>query len=299
MVEFWINGLSLRLHDKSGDERTLPNNYREWFTAVVQDETIAGGLGRSLLASQVSFLFSLDENWTRGHIIPLFTSPDGQKFLQAWDGFLVWGRFNTPLVEALLPAFLAALPRLGTDLADRRQRFIEFFTVLVVFHVDDPTIQLLPDLFTNGTLEDRSTFASQLGFFLRQMDESARHNLWERWLHRYWENRLQSVPLPLDDIEVKQMLEWLPHLGELFPQGVTLAVSAPLTQIEHAHLTYEMQESDLVTRFPTETAKLLIYLCPRIQGYHGTYIRKIAEQLHALDIELQRKLKEALAHAGF
>ncbi len=299
VVEFWINGLSLHLHDKSGDERILPRNYREWFTSVVQDETIVGGLGRSLLASQVAFLFGLDESWTREHIIPLFSSPDAQKFSQAWDGFLVWGRFNTPLVDALLPAFLAALARLDTDLADRRQRFIEFFTVLAVFHVDDPTIQLLPDLFKNGTLEDRSTFASQLGFFLRQMDESARHNLWERWLHRYWKNRLQSVPLPLDDIEVKQMLEWLPHLGELYPQGVTLAISAPLTQIEHAHLTYEMQESDLVTRFQTETAKLLIYLCPRIQGYHGTYIRKIAEQLHALDIELQRKLKQALAHAGF
>lgn len=91
VVEFWINGLSLRLRDKPRDERTLPNNYRDWFTAIARDETNVGGLGRSLLASQVAFLFALDEAWAREHIIPLFSSPDAQKFSQAWDGFLVWG----------------------------------------------------------------------------------------------------------------------------------------------------------------------------------------------------------------
>lgn len=48
VVEFWINGLSLRLRDKPRDERTLPNNYRDWFTAIVRDETNVGGMGRSL-----------------------------------------------------------------------------------------------------------------------------------------------------------------------------------------------------------------------------------------------------------
>lgn len=299
VVEFWINGLSLRLQKKSGGERTLPNNYREWFTIVVKDETFAGGMGRSLLASQVAFLFALDEDWTREYIIPLFTSSDAQKFLQAWDGFLVWGRFNAPLVEALLPAFLAAIPRLGTDLAHRRQRFIEFLTVLTVFHVDDPTLQLLPAFFKDGNLQDRSIFAIQLGFFLQQMEEPARYNLWERWLYNYWKNRLQSVPLPLNRVEVENMLEWLPHLGELFPQGVSLAISAPLSKIEHARFLYKFQESDLVTRFPTDIAKLLIYLCPRVQGYHGTYICNIAKILPALDSKLQLTLNESMARAGF
>lgn len=299
LVEFWINGLSLRLHDKSGDERTLPDNYREWFTTVAHKETITGGLGRSVLASQVAFLFGLNENWTREHIIPLFTSTDAQKFSQAWDGFLVWGRFNIQLVEALQPAFLAALPRLGTDLADRRRRFIEFFTMIAVSYVDDPTHALLPALFNNNSIEDRINFASQIGFFLRQMDEPARKSLWERWLRSYWQNRLNSVPLLLEETEARQMLEWLPYLGEQYPQGVALAVRASITRIEHTNLTYQMQKSDLVTRFPAESAELLIYLCPRVQGYHGRYISIIAKRLPTLDSELQRRLSEAMARAGF
>lgn len=298
VVELWLDGLSLRLRDRPRDERALPNNYCDWFTAIVQDEANVGGMGRSLLASRVAFLFELDETWTREHIIPLFTSPDANKFAQAWDGFLVWGRLNTQLVEALQPAFLSALQRLGTDLAYRRRRFIEFFTALVVFHVSDPRLHLLPALFDNGSQEDRVTFASQIGFFLRHMAEYTRRDLWDRWLHRYWQDRLQSVPLPLDEAEVRTMMEWLPHLGELFPQGVSLAVSAPAAQIKHTSLMYEMGKSDLVTRFPTETAELLIYLCNRAPGYHATGISTIARRLPPLNPELRRRLDESMARVG-
>src|SRR5690606_20408360 len=98
IVEFWINGLSLLVRGKSGVERAMPESYRHWFTLVVQDTTSKGGMGRSLLASQAAFLFGLDEAWTRQHVIPLFSDPDRQRFAQAWDGFLVWGRLYPTLV---------------------------------------------------------------------------------------------------------------------------------------------------------------------------------------------------------
>lgn len=298
LVEFWVNGLSLLLRDKTGSQRALPNDYRKWFTLVALDNTIVGGLGRSLLASQVAFLFSLDKDWTREQIIPLFTSLDPQKFAQAWDGFLVWGQFNPSLVEALQPAFLEALPRLGLELADNRRRFIEFFTALAVFHVDDPTLDLLPALFKSGSPEDRSNFASQLGFFLRQMDDSTRQGLWDRWLSSYWTNRLAAILAPLNEAEAKNMLEWLPHLAGLYPQGVALAIKMPLSKIEHSDLSYKMQKSDLVTQFPTETAELLIYLCPRLEGYHASYISTIEKRLPPLVPELRLRLDEAMAMAG-
>lgn len=299
LMEFWINGLSLLLHEKYGDERTLPDNYREWFTIVVQTETNAGGFGRSILASQVAFLFDINADWTRKYLIPLFSSPDTKKFSQSWDGFLVWGRLNTPLVDELMPAFLMAIPRLVTDLAEQRQRFIEFFTALAVFHVNDPTIQLLPELFKNGVLDDRINFASYLEFFLQQMDEAELQNLWGRWLNRYWKSRLDSVTLPLAEAEAKKMLGWLPHLGSLFPQGVSLATSAPLnSKIEDAFFLYEIQESDLVTQFPTETAELLIYLCPHVAGYQTGIISTIAQRFPPLAPELHHRLGEALAVIG-
>lgn len=298
IVEFWVNGLSLLMRGKKGAERALPDNYRQWFTMVVRDATSKGGLGRSLLASQTAFLFGLDEPWTRQHLIPLFSEADRPKFAQAWDGFLVWGRLYPTLVEALMPAFLGALQRLSANLPDRRRRFIEFFTALAVFHVADPTQQLLPALFQHGSMEDRIGFASHLGYFLRQMQPATKKQMWDTWLHRYWLGRLQGVLAALDEAEIRKMLEWLPHLGEVFPVASSLAARAPTIQIEHSHLLIELRDSDLVTRYPAETAELLIYLCNCVVGYHAADLRTVAARLPALAPALRRNLDEALARLG-
>lgn len=298
IVEFWINGLSLFVHGKTGAERLMPENYRHWFTRVVQDATSKGGMGRSLLASQTAFLFGLDEAWTRQHVIPLFIDPDRQKFAQAWDGFLVWGRLYPALVDALLPAFIAAMPRLAADLDDRRRRFIEFYTALAAFHISDPTQHLLPALFQHGSLEDRLAFASHLGYFLRQMQQAAKQQLWNGWLRRYWQDRLQGVLAALDEAEIRKMLEWLPHLGDAFPDAVDLAVRSPAIRIEHSRVLYELRKSELVTRFAVVTAELLIYLANCLAGYHTADLEKIDARLPPIPAQVRSRVDEALARAG-
>jgi hypothetical protein len=298
IVEFWINGLSLLLRGKTGAERLMPEDYRNWLTLVVQDVTSKGGMGRSLLASQTAFLFGLDEAWTRQNIIPLFSDSDGQKFAQAWDGFLVWGRLPPALVEVLMPAFLVAVSRCATDLHDRRRRFIEFYTALAVFHVSDPTEQLLPVLFKQGSLEDRLAFASQLGYFLPKMQQEAKQQLWNGWLRRYWHDRSQGVLAALDEAEIQKMLEWLPHLGDAFPDAVSLAVRFPMIKIKHSHVLYQLLESDLVTRFPFDTAELLIYLANCIAVYQASYLAKINARLPPMPVQLRSRIDEAFARAG-
>lgn len=298
IVEFWINGLSLLMQGKTGPERVLPENYRQWFTLVVQDSTVNGGLGRSLIASQTAFLFSLDETWTREHVIPLFSEPDRQKFIQAWDGFLMWGRLYPELADALMPAFVAAMPRFVADLGDRRRKFSELFTALAAFHTSDPTQHLLPALFQHGSLEDRISFASHLGYFLHQMDSAAKQQLWSRWLHRYWHDRSQGVLAALDETEIRRMLEWLPHLDDAFPVAVTLAVRFPTIQIEHSSVLDELNKSDLVTRYPIECAELLIYFAKCVVGYHMADLAKLSARLPPIPAQVRSRIDEAFALAG-
>ena len=275
----------------------MPENYRHWFTLVMQDATSKGGMGRSLLASQTAFFFGLDETWARQHVIPLFTDPDRQKFAQAWDGFLVRGRLYPALVEALMPAFLAAMSH-ATDLHDRRRRFIEIYTALAVFHVFDPMQQLMPALFQHGSLEDQIAFASHLGHFLRQMQQPAKQQLWDGWLHHYWQDRLQGVLAVLKEAEIRKMLEWLLHLGDAFPDAVALAVRSPTIRIEHSHVLYELHKSELVTRFPTETAELLIYLAACTVDYHAADLAKVDARLPSIPTQLRGRVDEAFARAG-
>jgi hypothetical protein len=298
IVEFWVNGLSLLLRDKTGAERVMPENYRNWFTLVMQDVTSKGGMGRSVLASQTAFLFGLDEEWSRRNVIPLFSDPDRRRFAQAWDGFLVWGRLYPALVDALLPAFIAAMPRLASDVNDRRRRFIEFYTALAAFHVSDPTQHLLPALFQHGSLADRKAFASHLGYFLRQMQQPAIQQLWDGWLNRYWRDRLQGVLAALHETEVEAMLKWLPHLGNAFPDAVALVARFPPIRIDHGSVLFELRDSELVTRFPAETAELLIYLSNCTIGYHATDLSTIDARLPPIPAELRRRLDEAFARAG-
>ena len=297
IVEFWISGLSLTVSEKKGAERVMPDHYRQWFETVLQDETIKGGFGRSLIAMQTSFLFGLSEDWSHKNIIPLFSDESKQKFAQAWDGFLMSCRLYPSLVDALLPAFIDAMPRLDAEM-NKRQEFIQLYAALTVFHVTNPTQQLLPTLFEHGSLDDRLTFASHIGNILRNMQQHAKMQLWNDWLKSYWQDRMQGIFAALEDREVQKMLDWLPHLGDAFPEAVVLATGCRLNRIEDGFVLYELGESDLITRFPDETAELLIYFAGVNLGYHRDDLAKIESRLPPIAEQARIRLDEAFAKAG-
>jgi hypothetical protein len=298
IVQFWINGLSLLMHGKTGAARVMPDVYRNWLTLVAQDSTSKGGMGRTLLASQTAFLFGLDEPWTRQNVIPLFSDPDPIKFVQAWQGFLAWGRLYPVLVETMIPAFLEALPRLRTDLQKSRRRFIEFYTALAVFHVSDPAQQLIPALFVHASLDERIAFASHIGHYLRQMEGTTKRQLWDRWLSSYWQARLQGVLATLDEAEIRNMLEWLPYLDDAFPDAVALAIRVSPIRLENSHVLFALRKSELVTRFPAETAELLIFLSSCILGYQAADLGTIYAQVPRLPAQTRERVEEAFARAG-
>ena len=298
IVEFWLNCLSLQMQGKTGADRNLPDSYKVWFKSVVLEPTAKGGYGRALLASQVVFLFGLDQNWTREQVLPLFTDSDVLRFAQAWDGFLAWGQLNQTLAAEMLPAFIPALTRFEGE-ARRRRRFMELYTELALFYAADATQELLPRLLEFGSIEDRVSFASNVGRFLRHMNSPAKQDLWNRWLRRYWSMRLQAIPVQLDPREIKPMLNWLPHLENLFPAGVELAVLAQPVSSDHNSLLLTLRESDLIQRFPEATAKLLIYLCDCVTDrYLIDELGKIARKVPALQRETDQRLQESLARVG-
>jgi hypothetical protein len=94
------------------------------------------------------------------------------------------------------------------------------------------------------------------------------------------------------------MVEWLPHLGALFPVGVQLATRMPALPAQHSHVLFELRTSDLVTRFQEATAQLLIYLSDGVAGYELGYLTEVAARLDALPEPVRRRLEEALVRAG-
>lgn len=298
LVEFWINGLSLLTKTITQEDRNLPKYYLERFIDVITENSRIGGLGRSVLASQIAFIYSLDKNWTIEHIVPLFSSNDDLKFMQVWDGFLVWGRLNDKLVESMMPTFQSALPRLISANKDRRQRFLEFYTAIAVFHVDDPRPTFLATLFSLAVTDDLTYFSQFMRMYLRQMSSSVRQDLWSRWLKDYWEERLNSIPKTLIESESRNMLDWVLYLEDQYVEAVQLAIRLPINKIQHSQLLHGLEKSDLVTKFPDATAELLTYTCPLIQGYMRNYVARIENRLTILKPKIRLNLDEAMAAAG-
>ena len=293
LTQFWVLGFSLWRKQQDPEPTVLSDEYRLVLSDIVQDQKLPGKFGRTVLASHFAFLLAVDEEWTRENLLPLF-DPDNSDFQVAWDGFLSWGNLNPAVAEVMADLFLKALERIDSDLSHQCRQFIEYYTYMLVYFVEDPIDQWIPKLFKYGGQDDRQDFAYNLNRYLQDMDEVAQQELWQRWLKQYWEKRLQGVPAVLEPGEIENMLKWIPSLIAVFPEAVDLAVQMPKdVPLRHfRRVINDLNESHLLEHYPEAIAKLLIYLweCdpPKYTWVSG---RELIDKLLQLDISPERKEK--------
>ena len=303
LAEFWLCGVSLWRKHQKPLPKAMSDEYRTVLSDIVQDPTVPGRLGRSVLAGQFAFLLAADEGWTKENLTPLFGNRDNIADFQAvWDGFLTWGRFNPTVAENLHDAFLEAVQQIDSDLANRRNDFVTYYTTMLAYFAAGPLETWVRKLLDHGGEEARRRFAFEIGNHLSRMDETRQREWWCRWLKRYWGNRVQGVPAPLEPGEVETMLGWLPALTAVFPEAVALAIRMPQVPLQHGDVIYELSNSDsLVRKHPQEVAKLLIYLgqcdSPGYVWYKGTeLVEKLIQS--GLPKKLEQGLKELKVKKG-
>lgn len=293
LTEFWVHGLWLCEKERHAKAGTHADTFLRALLAVVQDSTLAGRLGRSVIARYLFFLLDADEEWTKKHLLPLFATETVADFQAVWDGFLASGQLTPAVAELLKREFLKAIRKIESDLAGRQHRFIEYYTRMIGYFVSDPIKKWIPALFKHGGKEDRTYFASEIKSCLKALEAMQQKEWWQRWLKRYWENRLQGVPKDLESEEIKQMLEWLPHLDAVFPEAVELVTRAPLEPSPHCRVVSELCNSTLLKDQPEEVAKLLIHFGkPEYADLVWFQGRKVVDKL--LEEEIPSELKTGL-----
>ena len=140
LAQFWIYSLWLARTQEDPLPETLRREYRVALARIVRDRTVIGTLGRTVLCRSFAFLLEADEEWTGENLLPLFDLDAGlPESTAAWCGFL-YGNTSIPAIEAMKPAFLEAASRVQTDFRAQglAERFIEAYTYVAFFHVDDP-----------------------------------------------------------------------------------------------------------------------------------------------------------------
>ena len=296
---FWLKNLSLRRKQQDPIPRPLNGEYHSALSAIIQDKSTAGKLGRCVLAGHLSSLFTVDEKWTKENLLPFFEkSATEDDYHAVWSGFLTWQRINPSIAELLGHAFVGAVKRIKKDYPQRsqRSRFVSAYVTMLVYFVPDPIDKWIPEFFKNADEADKRDFAFQVKRHLVDMDDARQEELWQRWLKQYWENRLDGIPSPLESEEISRMLDWLPHFNKLFPDAVDLAIQMSSKSLKRSSIVYELNESGLWENYPEAVTNLLLYLrdCGLLDYGWWHKGEELIDKLLESNIaqELKEKLKE-------
>ncbi len=294
LINFWLSGFVLWRQQQDPVLTALSDEYHQVLSGIIQDQKLPGRRGRTILAGRFAFLLDVDEAWTRENLLPLF-DPGNSDFQAAWDGFLTGGHLNSAVADVMADLFLKAVDLVDSDLADQRDQFINYYTEMLVYFVDDPFDKWILALFQLDSPEARQEFVFNLSRCLQNLDEAAQQELWQRWLKQYWKNRLQGVPAALESGEIISMLNWLPHLTAVFSEAVDLAVQMQKVQLKNYWGIDRLNKSDLSQRHPEALAKLLIYLWEcNLPNYTWVSGQELIDKLLKQDINITSKQKQKL-----
>lgn len=298
LCKFWVHSMSAHLKSTNNTSKTMPDKFKTIFLMVINEPSLKGLIGRCVLCSYLNILFEVDSGWTLKLIIPLLSNTNKDEFNWAWGGFLYTGNIHYSLAEELTSAFDSAMKRLSSDFVGNKRRFIEVYTYLTIFHVSKEEIYHAKNIIMNGSEEDKENFAMFVGFHLRQMKKEAKDQLWNSWLRGYIYDRTQSIPTPLDKIEIEKMIEWSLFLDDHYPSMVDYIVRFKPVCLDKDHFLYALRNSQLIKQFPDDTARLLMYLSKCKLKYNKQELEEIGKELKVNDEKLKYQLVEELAKIG-
>ena len=306
LAMFWLHALS-RTRKETGKKREgLIQPYRERFERIVAGKSEIAVLGRVVLASELAFLFTVNEDWARANLIPLLDwEQDILKASQSWAGWLNSNRLIEPLLSELIPHYRKAFSLLASELNPVRNLMVEHVVFICIFGMNDPLGNgWLADFLNSAETEDRTSFASQFGQSLMNMQDDTKKALWNRWLREYWERRNQGVPVPLSNAELVEMVEWAGELEPVFPEVVEVVCAGRVPHMEHSSLFYffTKEKRHIVSHYPDAMAKFLIHLASddNMQRHFCHDLEILTDQLIAAGVPsaLLRKLCDRLAAVG-
>ncbi len=261
LAKFWLGSLSIALRQNLVHRGNLVDPYRAALDAIVRDGTPSGRMGRSVLMTAFAFVLSVDEEWTRAHLVPLLTAaPESDDFQAGWDG-LMYGQLSVPTIDVLTEPFQFAAGHVQSFRAPRtREQFVAYLVGLLIDFANDPIDEWLPRFLPSAGQEDRQRFAWAIWRRLGDMSDAEQKELWNHWLRRYWENRVDGVPTPLEDVEIEWMQNWLAQLHSLFAEGVELASRMPSRSVGAFFLIRRLKKGDQCEREPDAVVDLLVRL---------------------------------------
>ena len=226
----WIEGVLAERRSVADGWSGLPDPSRAALEDMIGGDTKASHYAQVVLAARLHHLFRLDEPWTLRNVLPLLDPfIDGHRAVRCWEGHLRRGRADERLLHAgLLDHFVAMAPRvegLTRRSPEARSSYAQMAASLCVDRSIDPVADgWLPKFVAATDIDTRVVWVQSMTRRLSGLTVHAADAHWTKWMRRYWEDRLASIPVAMTQQEASAMAEWPVLLGSSYSEAVDLVL---------------------------------------------------------------------------
>lgn len=249
LMRFWF------LSNPKDGER-LPEDIKEIFTSICDNNVEYYRPGRLLLATNLVALFRVDEPWTRGNLLPNFIwERSNEEAIGVWSGYLWAPRLYRPLLEAFRLEFLKAADHFD-ELGDVRMQYVSILTYAALDRQDTFTTEELRHAI--GSLPSEGLGASIQALKVGLVGAGDRRDeYWENRIRPYWHeiwpklNRLKSNRIS------RELVQLLIETRRKFPSALSMVID--WLEVDNFP-EYAVQKLDLsghCTEHPRESLTLL------------------------------------------
>lgn len=175
------------------------------------------------IAGELFFYFAADPTFTTEHILPLFGDSQASQF--AWNPYLHHPRYNDKLLAAgLLDSMMGEWDRLES-LGDDTLRYSFFSIIASVVSFAGISTRDRRRLLDASVLSSNGAFAAGFAEAVTRFvheDGVDGAEVWQRWLGRHIERRLNGEPRRAEAEELARWADVVPVVGEFIPAATDL-----------------------------------------------------------------------------
>jgi hypothetical protein len=258
LVDFWVQNASNRWQNDQDSWDGLPSRTRAALSSMLRAQGFPHLVATAIIGAYFTFFLAADELWTTENILPAFNwDADTNTAASAWAGHLVIGQWNDRVSTMLWNYLEQCFSRISTEL--RESLAIRVAGMCVYGTANPLDSELLPKYISAAEEESRRKFASSIEQYLRKEPSEFAELQWDRWIRRYWRNRLESIPLPLTAAEAGEMVNWVLTLGKYSPEAIELATQSN-AEIPNNFLFFRRLKESILTENAAPTARLVAHV---------------------------------------
>jgi hypothetical protein len=262
IVQFLLYRISREWRDDKEHWKGLKPEFRESLMESITGNGTKHAFARSILAGELNFLSGADFAWATQHLIPLFDwNRNPIEANQSWNGFLTVGQWNQSTLPLLLPHYVESVEQLRSAPESQRDQLFNHLAFIALY--GDVELRRPPEWLSRALAladpDGLARWSQKFGRLLKTAPKELVETSFQRWILRYWEERIEGIPTVLSNDEVGEMFQWAIYGGSHFPAIVKLLAAGPATEI-HTHYGYlhDFKESELVDEYPSESAEFLL-----------------------------------------